>query len=46
MNSCVFLLFRFFVLEDIEDIDDGINNIGLVLLSRFFRWFIFGYIEG
>ncbi|XP_048760414.2 zinc finger SWIM domain-containing protein 6-like [Ostrea edulis] len=34
------------VLEDTEDIDDGINNIGSAMLSRFPRWFILGHIEG
>lgn len=46
MNSCVLLLSRLPVLEDTEDIDDGTNNIGSALLSRFPRWFILGHIEG
>ncbi|XP_069127958.1 zinc finger SWIM domain-containing protein 5-like [Argopecten irradians] len=33
------------VLEDTEDIDDGLNNIGSAMLSRFPRWFILGHIE-
>jgi len=33
------------VLEDTEDVDDGLNNMGSAMLSRFPRWFILGHIE-
>ncbi|XP_052775843.1 zinc finger SWIM domain-containing protein 6-like isoform X2 [Mya arenaria] len=34
------------VLENTEEIDDGINNMGSMVLSRFPRWFILEHVEG
>ncbi|XP_052274168.1 zinc finger SWIM domain-containing protein 6-like [Dreissena polymorpha] len=34
------------VLENTEELDDGLNNVGSVVLSRFPRWFILGHVEG
>jgi hypothetical protein len=34
------------VLEDTDDVDDGINNIASSVLTRFPRWFILGHVEG
>jgi len=42
----MFCVFRLPVLENTEELDDGINNVGSVVLSRFPRWFILGYVEG
>lgn len=39
------MFFRLPVLENTEDLDDGLNNLGSVMLSRFPRWFILGHIE-
>ena len=33
------------MLEDTEEGDDPINNVGAVVLSRYPRWFTLGYIE-
>ncbi|KAL3868641.1 hypothetical protein ACJMK2_041424 [Sinanodonta woodiana] len=33
------------VLENTEELDDGLNNVGSVVLSRFPRWFILGHVE-
>ena len=34
------------MLEDTDDVDDGINNIASSVLTRFPRWFILGHVEG
>ena len=34
------------MLENTEEIEDGMNNVGSVVLSRFPRWFILGHVEG
>ncbi|KAL4235965.1 Zinc finger SWIM domain-containing protein 6 [Mactra antiquata] len=33
------------VLENTEELDDALNNVGSVVLSRFPRWFILGHVE-
>lgn len=40
------MYFRLPVLENTEELDDGMNNVGSVVLSRFPRWFILGHVEG
>jgi len=34
------------VLENTEELDDGLNNMGSMVLSRFPRWFILEHVEG
>jgi hypothetical protein len=40
-----FVYFRLPVLEDSEEGDDPVNNVGSVVLSRYPRWFTLGHIE-
>ena len=33
------------MLENTQELDDGLNNVGSIVLSRFPRWFILGHVE-
>ncbi len=41
----VYFAHRLPVLEDSEEGDDHLNNVGAVVLSRYPRWFTLGHIE-
>ena len=45
-KSNLLFVARLPVLENTEELDDGLNNVGSVVLSRFPRWFILGHVEG
>ena len=46
LSLILYLYFnRLPVLENTQELDDGLNNVGSIVLSRFPRWFILGHVE-
>lgn len=38
--------YRLPVLENTDEVDDGMNNIASSALTRFPRWFVLSHVEG